>query len=418
MAISALPASQTNQVPKKSETTKSKTTERQRGSGGIYLRGNTWWIRYSHRGKTIRESSGSADAVIAQKRLDKRMKELWAERQGLQAFAPRAEKVYVDELLDALEKEYTRGGGRALRQFKTHLKPIREAFGDLRAVHVTTRRIDAYIDRRLEDDGRAPGTINRETQLLGQAFKLGIKCGEVITAPYIRRLSENNVRRGFFERAEFDAVVAALPDYLRDFTRFAYMTAWRKGQVASLMWADVDRSAGVIIARAEHVKNGRAHKIVLEGELKNIIERRWASRDYESPTGPGISQYVFHRNGEPVRDPRRAWAFACKAAGLMKPKLDKQGKPVIEIINGKETVVMKPTRLFHDLRRSGVRNMVRAGVRETVAMAISGHRTRAIFDRYNITSDDDPRQAVRQTQEHLNTQPAASNVVAITKNQH
>src|SRR5262249_1370761 len=179
-----------------------------------------------------------------------------------------------------------------------------------------------------------------------------------------------------------------------------------------------DRSAGVIIARAEHVKNGRAHKIVLEGELKNIIERRWASRDYESPTGPGISQYVFHRNGEPVRDPRRAWAFACKAAGLMKPKLDKQGKPVIEIINGKEAVVMKPTRLFHDLRRSGVRNMVRAGVRETVAMAISGHRTRAIFDRYNITSDDDLRQAVRQTQEHLNTQPAASNVVAITKNQH
>jgi hypothetical protein len=54
-------------------------------------------------------------------RRGQRMKELWAERQGLQAFAPRAEKVFVDELLDAPEKEYTRRGGRALRQFKTHL---------------------------------------------------------------------------------------------------------------------------------------------------------------------------------------------------------------------------------------------------------------------------------------------------------
>jgi hypothetical protein len=101
MAISALPTSETtNKVREKSETTKSNTAERQRGSGTIYLRGNTWWIRYPHRGKTIRESSGSTNSAIAQKKLDKRMKELWAERQGLQAFAPRAEKVYVDELLE------------------------------------------------------------------------------------------------------------------------------------------------------------------------------------------------------------------------------------------------------------------------------------------------------------------------------
>jgi len=297
--------------------------------------------------------------------------------------------VYVDELLKALEKEYKLGGGRALRQFKTHLKPIREHFGGMRAVDVTTKRVDDYIDHRLEVDERAPGTINRETQLLGQAFKLGIERREIMTAPHIRRLAENNVRQGFFEPAEFQAVVAALPHYLQDFTRFAYLCAWRKGQIASLTWADVDREAGVIVARAEHVKNGRAHKIVLEGELAEIIEWRWTAREYTTSNGPAISRYVFHRNGQPIRDPRRSWAAACEAAGVA-------------------------GRLFHDLRRSGVRNMIRAGVRETIAMAISGHRTRAIFDRYNITSDEDLRQAVRQTQEHLNTRPTTRNVVAIS----
>jgi hypothetical protein len=116
---------------------------------------------------------------------------------------------------------------------------------------------------------------------------------------------------------------------------------------------------------------------VLEGGVAEIIERRWTAREYKTEEGqPAISRYVFHYEGRPIGDPRKAWASACKAAGFVKPKLDKWGEPVTIIVEGKPETVTCPSRLFHDLRRSGVRNMIRAGVREGVAMAISGHRTR------------------------------------------
>src|SRR5690242_16490922 len=102
---------------------------RRRGDGSVYRRGQIWWIRYFRRGKEYRESAKTTEESRAHKLLDRRMKEIWAERQGLQAFVPKAEKVYVDELLDEYEKAYKLDGGRALRQFKSHMKPIREAFG-------------------------------------------------------------------------------------------------------------------------------------------------------------------------------------------------------------------------------------------------------------------------------------------------
>jgi integrase len=393
---------------------------RERGSGYIYQRPGSafWWFAYYWRGQLHRESSHSTDPAIAYKKLDKKVKELWAAKQGLTPFVPKAEKVFVDELLEDLEQDYELKGGRGLPQFLSHLKPIRARFGDMRAVDVTAKIVDDYINKCLVGDKKLgirpkkPGTINRETALLGQAFRLGIERHVIVMAPHIRSLPEDNARQGFFEKPEFDVVVWRLPEYLQDFSQFAYISAWRKGQLRKSKWEHV--KDGVLEAPAENVKNGQPHKIVLEGELAAIIERRWAAREYKRADGSvGISEYIFHRGGKPVGDFRRAWASACKAAGFVKPKLDKWGQPVTVTVDGKKEPVMVPSRLFHDFRRSGVRNMVRSGVRETVAMSISGHKTRAIFDRYNITSDDDQRQAIRQTSEHLAALPTQPKVVAI-----
>ena len=104
---------------------------------------------------------------------------------------------------------------------------------------------------------------------------------------------------------EREALCANLPAYLRDFTRFAYLSGWRRGEVASLTWADVDREAHIIRLRPEASKNGEGRTLALEDELWELIERRWQGREYKTPAGSALAALVFHRKGEPVGDFRK-----------------------------------------------------------------------------------------------------------------
>lgn len=373
-----------------------------RGTGRIFPRkGSAFlWCAYYLRGKEYRESTGQTDPTKAEKFLKHRLKEVGADQIGAKSFiGPKQERIKVSELLAALEADY-KLRGKESPQFRAHLKHIRAYFGAWRALEVTAEAVDRYIAER-QEDGAAGATINRSTQLLNQAFSLAVERKHLSTAPQIRHLSEkDNARQGFFNNADFHALVEKMPSYLQDFIRFAYLTAWRKGEIASLHWEDVD--GDVIRLRGENAKNGEGRTVTLGGELGELIERRKAERQVKTKDRVILTALVFHHDGEPIGDFRKAWATACVVCGLGRFFCDCCKQPVTGHRCEQCNVEAKYSgRIFHDFRRTAVRNMVRAGVPERVAMTISGHKTRSIFDRYNIVNEADLRDAMQRTQSYL-----------------
>jgi len=287
-------------------------------------------------------------------------------------------------LCDALESDLTLRG-KWSPQNRSHLKRVRDDFGDSLSLAVTPERIDKYIETRLTKKrglkgevihGDCPASINRALQLLGQVFNLVVKRGTLSRAPYIRKLSEaDNVRQSFFSEAEIGDVLANLPnDGLRDFVEWAACTGQRNGEIASLTWDMVDGSE--IRIPGEVCKNRRPRVIPLGPELAEIVARRKKARRLVPMHGvTQLAEPIFHRgDGLPVGEFKKSWATATKKAQCA-------GK------------------LFHDLRRTCARRLLAAGVPQVIARDLTGHRTSAMFDHYAIVSSADVLAAQKKVAE-------------------
>lgn len=332
---------------------------RERGEGGVYLRGNLWWIFYQKNGKKVMEGSGSRIKTDALKLLKERL-----------AY-PANKDVLVSDLLDMLLQDYEDRGKKGVYKSASHLKPVYKALGHLRVVDITEDTVERYQRERLKTHSN--GTINRESQMLGQALNKLAYRKRIISRPvYIRKLEEFNIRRDFFEPWEVEKVVGVLPDYLQDFVRFAHISSWRKNEISTLTWEDISLPSQMIRLDSAHNKTGDTKILPIVGELATLIAKRQQERVNGCP-------YVFHRKGRFIRDFRKWWYKATTLAGC-------EG------------------RVFHALRRSSVRDKIRSGTHEGVAMKISGHKTRAMLDRYNISSENDIVQALHTTEKYRKLQ--------------
>ena len=324
-----------------------------------------WWIAYYHNGEELRESSHSSEEKEPIKLLKRRVQDL-----GRGIVGTREERVTFEKLVEDLRNDYKVNGKRSLDNVELSIRHLSEFFAGDKARHITTDRVRQYIVKR-QGEGAANASINRELSALKRAFSLAIQAGSLFHRPYIPMLEENNARQGFLDHGGFLALRNELPDYLKDPVSFLYLSGWRSGEMKSLEWRDV--GADAIRLRAENSKNKKPRVLPLRGELAEIVRRAKDTRKPECP-------FVFHDNGQPIGDFRKAWHNACVGAGLGYFEKIGEGRTAKKVYHGL---------LMHDLRRSAVRNMVSAGIREKVAMGLSGHKTRSVFDRYHIVTEDD-----------------------------
>ncbi len=336
--------------------------------GTVYRRGRIWWIKYYWNGKPFRESSKSQKISDAKRLLRRREGEVATG--GLLV----AERVRFEELADDFLNDYRANKRKSFiwanRRLEQHLTPF---FGGLRAVDITTDQVRTYTDNR-QQQGASNGSINRELAVLKRMLNLAAAMTppKVARVPYIPMLKESNVRKGFFEHDEYLALRQELPIHVKGVLTFGYYTGARAGEILGLQWGQVDLQARTVHLEPGSTKNDQPRTIPLTDELREALKMQKAIRDRSFPE----CNYVFSRAGRRIGGFYIAWKSACKRAG----------------ITGK---------LFHDLRRTAVRNMVRAGVPERVAMAISGHKTRSVFDRYNIVAERDLHEAAVRLENYL-----------------
>jgi len=357
--------------------------------GYVYKRGDIYWLKYYRYGKPYRESSKSDKITKAQKLLKKREGEIAEGKLPGIYF----DKVTFNQLAEDFLTDYRINVKDTLSKAERSVKYLKEFFGGMKATEVTTDKVKTYIEKRMEDE-MSNASINRELAALKRMFHLGARCTppKVNLIPYIPMLKESNVRKGFFENGEYLALREALPEDLKPIITFAYHSGWRKAEILSLTWDKVDLKEGTVRLDPGETKNEEGRTLYMNDELLEEMHKLQANRYLGCP-------YVFHREGKPIAGFRKAWAKACILVGLCEVLRDSEGRAVVvKNKKGNEKVVKVPTRIFHDFRRTAIRDMVRSGVSERVAMSISGHKTRSVFDRYNIVSDQDLKEAAKKKQ--------------------
>ena len=366
--------------------------KRPRGTGAIFSRPGSanLWIGYTGpNGEYVRESCGSPNKTEAQKFLRKRMEAV----SGGNFLGRRVEKITVDELFDDLLQDYKTHGQFFLwpeRTWNAHLKDYfsgetlqadkkAEKYSGMRAARVGTTQIAGYVSKR-QDEGASKSTINRELALLRRAFSLGFDSEpqKVVRVPKFKRFivsEKGNERRGFVEEAEYRKLAERAKElWLRALLALSYSYGFRKSELIGRHekgdWAkipmrcsQVDLLNNTVTLYSGETKNKEGRAVALTEECRLLVT--------ELRKGKKPEDFLFTRDGEPVLDFRGAWDALTKAAGV-------------------------PGLLFHDFRRSAVRNMIRRGVPQKTAREISGHKTDSVFNRYNIVSEADIQDAARK----------------------
>jgi integrase len=343
-----------------------------------------WWVRYQAAGRWHWESAHSNDRAVA----DALLRAREAQPDEAPPPAPRVRStppagVGFAEAAAALLADYEMNGRRSVRTLRLRItKHLQPFFGHYGLAEVRPPVVRDFIRRR-QASGASNATINRDLITLKRMLALAVQDGRLPTKPYIPLLKEHNVRQGFFEPEHVQQVAEHLPPEMRGIALFAWITGWRTpSEILPLEWRQVDFRAGEVRLDAGTTKNGEGRVFPFTVALRQVLE---AQREIAAALGArGVpARHVFcYRHG------RKAGRRISESAYLHRWWAAR-------------AAARCPTRIPHDFRRTAVRNLVRAGVPERVAMQLTGHKTRAVFERYNIVSPGDLREAARRLDTYI-----------------
>jgi integrase len=302
---------------------------------------------------------------LALRLLDKVRSDAIEGRLGGKAKAPRVDEVW--KLFEPTSRRMKRSWERD-RSLAAHLS---KHLGSLSTDKLTIATVERYrAARELEPIcGHAPSvaTINRELTLLRRMLNYAVACEELKYNPLARLklVKEDNTRSSVVDEAGFQKLLEAADDYFKPILITAFDTGMRKAEIMKLEWSQVDLTAGRIRLEGRDTKSREPRLIVMTERLCATLKEHRKGK-VSSP----VWVFLNPETGAPWVDLKRPWTRACEKAGL-------------------------PGLWFHDLRRSFVTNMRKAGVPESVCMKLSGHKTRAVFERYNIIDSGDLEAAIR-----------------------
>jgi integrase len=341
--------------------------------GYLYKRGAIWWAKYYNNGRPVRESTGTTKEKEASTFLKNREGRVASG----QPILPRAERIRYEEIAADLKGHYEATGRRKLKEYAYRVKHLNRVFTGQRVATIGQPAVDAYIVHR-QNQGASGSTIKRELGTLRRMLRLAYKNGKLTRLPLFDMPKDGAPRQGFFEVAQYNAVRRRLAPDLQAAVTIAYTYGWRmQSEVLALERRQLDLDAGTLRLDPGQTKNDEGRLVYLTPELRTLVVAQVDRiRVVERKTGriiPWLFPYLSgrRRTGTRRRDFRKVWTKACEQAGV-------------------------PGRLRHDFRRTAVRNLVNAGVPERVAMTITGHKTRSVFDRYHIVSPTDLQEAVRR----------------------
>ncbi len=334
-----------------------------------------WWIKYHVGGRPQCVSSGSDKKEDAKRLLKAREGDVV---NGVPITAHVGRVTFEDAAADLLN-DYTTNRRRSVRvvtlRVAKHLTPF---FAHRRLLTITTADVRTFTAQR-RAAGASNASINRDLILLKRMCTLALQAGKLTVRPYIPLLKERNIRTGFFEPEQVTSIKHHLPGSMQPVVDFAYITGWRTpSEILTLEWRLVDLKAGEVRLDPGTTKNDDGRVFPFTRELRRVLEDQHAVTERLQREQGTIARYLFcyttgQKTGQRITASgfNKAWRKARVAAGC-------------------------PDRIPHDFRRTAVRNLVRAGVPERVAMTLTGHKTRAVFERYNITSPNDLREAAQR----------------------